>query len=80
MINGDLINKDEADTVTIAFKMQESAGNEYENLTIGSDFTVQLIATQEQAESDSFGPTYDADARSPHIGSQKTRQYLPSVA
>ncbi|MBR3847818.1 MAG: leucine-rich repeat protein [Oscillospiraceae bacterium] len=64
-VTGSLLQPDETSTLTIAFKMQESAGNEYENLSIGSDFTVQLIATQEQAESDSFGPTYDADARYP---------------
>ncbi len=64
-VTGSLLKPGDEDTLTIAFKMQESAGNEYENLSIGSDFTVQLIATQEQAESDSFGPTYDADARYP---------------
>ena len=64
-INGELRNTGDAATVTIAFKMQESATNEYENLSIGSDFSVQLIATQLAAESDSFGTDYDADSRYP---------------
>ncbi len=64
-VSGSLLQPGDDDTLTIAFKMQEDAGNEYENLSIGSDFIVQLIATQEQAEFDSFGKDYDADARYP---------------
>ncbi len=48
--------------VTIAFKMQESAGNEYQGLAIGADFSIQLLATQYTSESDSFNNLYDADA------------------
>ncbi len=47
--------------VTLALKMQESAGNEYQNKDIGSDFSVQLLATQFGAEEDSFGNDYDKD-------------------
>lgn len=49
-------------TVTLAFKMQETAGNEYQNLSIGSDFTIQLLATQYTSENDSFDNGYDAGA------------------
>ena len=49
----------EYDTVTLALKMQETAGNEYQDLSIGTDFTVQLLATQLTSESDSFGTDYD---------------------
>jgi len=51
-----------ADTITIAFKMQDDAGNEYQNLSIGTDFSIQILATQLTSESDSFGDQYDADA------------------
>ena len=51
-----------ADTITIAFKMQETAGNEYQNKSIGSDFSVVLMATQLTAEEDSFNDQYDFDA------------------
>ena len=45
----------------IAFKMQESAGNEYQNKKLG-EFDLQILATQYTAESDSFDDQYDADA------------------
>ena len=51
-----------ADTITLALKMQESAGNEYQNKSIGSDFSVVLMATQLTAEEDSFNDQYDFDA------------------
>ena len=50
------------DTITLALKMQESAGNEYQDLAIGSDFSIQLLATQLTSESDNFNNQYDADA------------------
>ncbi len=49
----------EKDTITLALKMQESAGNEYQNLAIGSDFSIQLLATQLTSEFDSFDNQYD---------------------
>ena len=66
--NGTL-EADTADTITIALKMQESAGNEYMNKSIGSDFSIQLVATQLVSENDSFGNDYDVDATYPEIGS-----------
>ena len=48
--------------VTIGLKMQEEAGNEYQNLAIGSSFSIVLLATQAEAEFDSFGQDYDAGA------------------
>ena len=53
----------ESDTITIALKMQESAGNEYQKLALcESGFSIQLIATQSTGESDSFGNDYDSSA------------------
>lgn len=52
----------ESVTITLALKMQESAGNDYQNKAIGSDFSVQLIATQLDAEVDSFDEEYDKEA------------------
>ena len=45
----------------IALKMQESAGNEYQEKTIGT-FDIQIVATQMAHENDSFGNDYDAGA------------------
>ena len=50
------------DTVTIALVMQESAGNEYMNMSIGTTFTIKVLATQYTYESDSFDDQYDAGA------------------
>ena len=46
-------------SMTIVLKMREEAGNEYQNLAIGSDFAIKLIATQKTHESDSFDKNYD---------------------
>lgn len=56
--SGDLLAT-ETDTVTIALKMQESANNDYQGLSIGSEFAVQLLATQLTYEKDSFDDQYD---------------------
>ena len=52
----------QSDTITIAFVMQTTAGNDYMNKEIGSSFSVQVFATQVASESDSFGSDYDVDA------------------
>ena len=49
-------------TMTFALVMQETAGNDYQNLSIGSSFSIQLIATQYTYETDAFDNQYDADA------------------
>ena len=56
------ISAKQADVATIALKMKESAGNEYQDKSIGSDFSIQLVATQYTEENDSFGNDYDAKA------------------
>ena len=55
------------DTITIALKMQESAGNTYQEKSIGSSFSIQLLATQLTAELDSFDDQYDKDATYPTV-------------
>lgn len=49
-------------TATIAFKMREDAGNEYQDKKIGTDFSLQLMATQYAYEEDSFDNQYDVNA------------------
>ena len=46
-------------TVCIALHMQESAGNEYQNLSVRNGFSVQLLATQFTYENDAFNNLYD---------------------
>ena len=50
----------------IALKMQESAGNDYQDKTLG-EFTIQILATQAISENDSFGDDYDKDAAWPEL-------------
>ena len=56
------LEAEEAHTITLALKMQESAGNQYQNKSIGTDFSVIVLATQATAEEDSFNDQYDFDA------------------
>ena len=46
--------------------MQESAGNDYQNLTLDG-ITVTVYATQLNSENDSYGPDYDKDAVYPAV-------------
>ena len=50
----------------IALKMQDEAGNEYQELSLGK-FNIQIVATQMANESDSFGNDYDANAEWPKL-------------
>ena len=52
----------ETNTLTIAIKMQEEAGNEYRELELGSDVRVVLNAFQYTYEKDAFDDQYDKDA------------------
>ena len=46
----------------IVLKMREDAGNEYQNLSVGEGFALQLVATQYTWENDSFDHLYDEGA------------------
>ena len=61
LTEGHLTAGQQGDAFTIKGHMQESAGNEYMDLTI-SGISITVYATQDTVESDSFGKTYDADA------------------
>ncbi|MBE6640745.1 MAG: hypothetical protein E7619_04085 [Ruminococcaceae bacterium] len=53
--------KNAYEALGIAFKMQETAGNEYQDQTLG-EFDIQILATQMMAEKDSFDEKYDEAA------------------
>jgi len=50
----------------IALKMRESAGNDYQGLSLGA-FDIQILATQFTSENDQFGPDYDKDSTYPAL-------------
>ena len=61
-----LLANTKGDAFTIKGHMQETAGNEYQGLAI-SGIAVTVYATQAAVESDSYGPTYDADAEYKYV-------------
>lgn len=65
--SGVLLPGEAALNVTIALKMQEEAGNEYQDMSIGSSFAVKLFATQYTYEEDSFDKEYDENAEYPVV-------------
>jgi len=68
------------DTITLALKMQETAGNEYQNLAIGSDFSIQLLATQLTSEFDSFDDQYDKGAWHPDFTVTSAEELTTALA
>ena len=64
LTEGHLTAGQQGDAFTIKGHMQESAGNDYQNLTIDG-IGINVVATQDTVESDSFGKTYDKDAEYP---------------
>ncbi|MBR2970710.1 MAG: hypothetical protein IKC48_02815, partial [Clostridia bacterium] len=61
LVNGELAAECN-DTITLVFKMGEEVTNEYQGLSLGCNFSVQVVATQLAAEEDSFGKDYDDGA------------------
>ena len=63
VINDTLIPGENTDDfATIVLKMQESADNSYQGLSVGNGFDLRLVATQYTSEADSFDDQYDKDA------------------
>ena len=59
--SGSLLANAESSPITIKGHMQETAGNEYQNLTIDG-IAITVFATQLAHEYDSFGNQYDKDS------------------
>ncbi len=55
--------------VNIALKMQETAGNEYQEQTAG-EFDIRILATQATVEEDSFDNQYDKNAKNVIVSTQ----------
>ena len=58
--------------ICVSFHMQETAGNKYQNLSIGDGFGIKLMATQFDYENDSYDNTYDDNATWPDIPTGNT--------
>lgn len=46
----------------IALKMKETAGNEYQGMSLGGSFDIKIVASQAVGEEDSFDAQYDVNA------------------
>ena len=64
LTEGHLTAGQQGDAFTIKGHMQDTAGNDYQNLTIDG-IGINVVATQDTVESDSFGTQYDKDAEYP---------------
>ena len=61
---GHLAAGETSEPITISAKMQETAGNEYQGMTVNG-IAITVIATQDTVENDSYGNTYDENAAYP---------------
>ena len=69
LVAGTTDNPTASDPMTIQGHMQESAGNEYQNLSIDG-ISITVYATQDTVESDSFNNQYDASAQVKAVGTE----------
>ncbi len=63
-LKGELLAGATTDAIVLSGHMDENAGNEYQNLTL-TGIAINVYATQQTYESDSFGDQYDAAAEYP---------------
>lgn len=63
------------DTLTLQGHMQESAGNEYQNLSI-EGISITVYATQDTVENDSFNNWYDKNATYPVKSANELKEAL----
>ena len=61
--------------ITLTAKMQESAGNEYQNKSV-EGITITVVATQDTVESDSKDNQYDKDATYPVVSTEDLKKAL----
>ena len=59
------LDPEQSSYLGVILKMDENAGNQYQNLDLGGTFELKVLATQNTYESDSFGDQYDAGAKLP---------------
>ena len=64
-----------SDAMTLQGHMQESAGNEYQGLSI-EGISITVYATQDTVENDSYGNQYDEDAKYPVSSASELKDAL----
>ena len=66
LLPGETIDPGHRQPILVALKMRENAGNDYQDMDLGANFNIKILATQASVESDSYDNTYDADAQWPN--------------
>ena len=67
LLPGETIDPGHRQPILVAIKMRENAGNDYQDMDLGANFNIKILATQASVESDSYDNTYDADAEWPTL-------------
>ena len=67
-----------SDAIVLSGHMKEEAGNEYQNKTI-EGISITVVATQLEAENDSFDNTYDADAEYPVASIEELQEAIENA-
>ena len=79
LISGNFIEPGHRQPIVIALHMREDANNDYQNMDLGANFDIKIIATQASFENDSFGNDYDKDAQWPGTTGFETTASLNQV-
>lgn len=67
------LKAEETADLGLALVMRTEAGNEYQGLDLGGDIRLNIVATQDTVESDSFDDQYDKDASYPKVVDSKVK-------
>ena len=62
ILEGGILRSRQSHPVLIALHMRENAGNDYQDMDLGANFDIVIMATQAPDESDSYDNTYDDNA------------------
>ena len=62
ILEGGILQSGQSHPVLIALHMRENAGNDYQDMDLGANFDIVIMATQAPDESDSYDNTYDDNA------------------
>ncbi len=77
-LKGELSPEAKSGAIVLTGHMKEEAGNEYQGLEAGG-ISIAVVATQLEAENDSFDNTYDADAEYPVASIEELQEAIENA-
>ena len=69
LLPGETIDPGHRQPILVAVHMRDDAGNDYQDMDLGANFNIKILATQASVESDSYDNTYDEGATWPELPS-----------